>query len=173
MILRGSKMNDKKYKTKEEWKEIINSISSDNFQQLCYDIINNNGFVNPQVRGKGADGGRDLEAELYYVIAGKESIQEKCWFQCKRQKQGVSFSQITTEVQKAKAQVNLRQWVQAKETAERLLKYNPEKSEVWTIKGQALRSLHQMTMAQICFQNAEKFIEKPISLLEDNGGAEK
>lgn len=93
-------MNQKKYKTREEWKIIINSISHENFQQLCYEIIRRNGFVNPQLRGKGADGGRDIEAEFDYIIA-KEGIREKCWFQCKRQKQGVSFSQITTEVQKA------------------------------------------------------------------------
>lgn len=97
-------MNDKKYKTREEWKEIINSISPEDFQQLCYDIINKNGFVNPQVRGKGADGGRDLEAEFGYVIANKEGIREKCWFQCKRQKQSIGFSQITTEIQKAEDQ---------------------------------------------------------------------
>lgn len=94
-------MNEKKYKTREEWKEIINSISPDDFQQLCYDIIRKTGFVNPQVRGKGADGGRDIEAEFDYVVGSKEGIRDRCWFQCKRQKQGVSYAQISTEVQKS------------------------------------------------------------------------
>ncbi|PKP60244.1 MAG: hypothetical protein CVT89_00215 [Candidatus Altiarchaeales archaeon HGW-Altiarchaeales-2] len=97
-------MDDKKYKSREEWKEVINCLSPGDFQQLCYDIISKNGFKNPKLRGGGADGGRDIEAEFGYVIAGKEDIREKCWFQCKRQKQGVSFSQITTEVQKAEDQ---------------------------------------------------------------------
>lgn len=94
-------MTEKKYKTREEWKDLITSISPNDFQQLCYEIISKNGFKNPQLRGKGADGGRDLEAELVYTIAEKEELREKCWFQCKRQKQGVSFSQISTEVQKS------------------------------------------------------------------------
>lgn len=68
---------------------------------------------------------------------------------------------------KAQAQLNLRQLDQAKKSSERLLKYNSEKSEAWLIKGQALRHLHQITMANICFKNAEKFREKPISLLDD------
>ena len=83
------------------------------------------------------------------------------------------FFQEEFLLNKAQAQLNLRQWVQAKETTERLLNYNPEKSEAWAIKGNALRPLHQITMTQICFQNAEKFREKPISLLEDEGGVEK
>lgn len=77
-------MNGKKYKSREEWKEIVNSISPESFQHLCYEIISKNGYVNPQERGKGPDGGRDIEAEFEYVIAGKERIREKCWFQCKR-----------------------------------------------------------------------------------------
>ena len=69
----------------------------------------------------------------------------------------------------AKAQMGLRHWDQALETSERLLKYNPESSEAWKIKGKALKNLHQQMKANICFQNAEKFKEKPISLLEDEG----
>ena len=98
-------MNSKKYKQRGEWKEIINSISPDDFEQLGYDIISRiGGFVNVQFRGRGADGGRDLEAELDRFIGGNESIREKCWFQCKKQKHGVNFSQITTDVQRAEDQ---------------------------------------------------------------------
>lgn len=96
-------MNEKKLKTRDEWKGVINSLSPDDFQNLCYDLIRNNNFINAVTRGKGGDGGRDLEAEFVLMIA-KEEKREKCWFQCKRQKAGVNFKQFSTEVQKAQDQ---------------------------------------------------------------------
>jgi tetratricopeptide (TPR) repeat protein len=68
---------------------------------------------------------------------------------------------------KAQAQLNARQYPETIETTDKLLEYNPEKSGAWGIKGQALRQLHQVSIANICFAKAEKFKEKPISLLED------
>lgn len=70
-------------------------------------------------------------------------------------------------LQEAWAHLEQNHSKEAKETAEKLLKYNPERSEAWMIKGLALKNLHQIAMASICFQNAEKYKEKPISLLED------
>lgn len=96
-------MSEKKYKSREEWKDVINALSAEDFQNLCYDIIKKNGFINPHPRGGGADGGRDIEAEFVYVTPTEE-VQDKCWFQCKKQKNGVSFSQITTEIQQAEDQ---------------------------------------------------------------------
>ena len=64
-------------------------------------MISKSGFVNPQTRGQGADGGRDIEAEFVYKVGFKDELREKCWFQCKKQKQGVSYAQISTEIQKA------------------------------------------------------------------------
>ncbi len=93
---------NKKYKSKDEWKELINSLKAEEFQDLCFDILNNNNFTNPRPRGKGADGGRDLEAEFSFNI-GKEKIIQKCWFQCKRygKKTPLNYKEFNTEVQKA------------------------------------------------------------------------
>ena len=66
----------------------------------------------------------------------------------------------------ARAQSKLKQWSKAKEACERLLRYNPEKSEAWAIKGEALKHLHQISLSRTCSKNAEKFVEKPKSLLE-------
>ncbi len=96
-------MKQKEIKKREEWKKLLNELSPDDFQNLCYDIIKRNNFINPITRGKGGDGGRDLEAEFIVKIA-KEEKREKCWFQCKRQKAGVNFKQFSTEVQKAQDQ---------------------------------------------------------------------
>lgn len=68
---------------------------------------------------------------------------------------------------KSRSQLEQNHYKEAKETAEKLLRYNPEKSEAWAIKGLALRGLHQLAMASICFEKAEKYKEKPISLLEN------
>lgn len=91
----------KKCKTRDEWKKLINiELTAEGFQDLCYDIICNNAFKNVAARGKGADGGRDLEAEFEYPLV-KDTKTEKCWFQCKKQATGVNFGQISTEVQQA------------------------------------------------------------------------
>lgn len=96
-------MMKKELKKREEWKKLINDLTPDEFQNLCYDIIRRNNFINPITRGKGGDGGRDLEAEFVVKIA-KDEKREKCWFQCKRQKVGVNFKQFSTELQKAQDQ---------------------------------------------------------------------
>jgi Tfp pilus assembly protein PilF len=67
----------------------------------------------------------------------------------------------------ARAQLKLNHFKEAKEISEKLLRYDNEDSEAWEIKGVALRGLHQVAMASICFRNAEKYKEKPISLLEN------
>ena len=96
--------SEKKPKSREDWKKLINNyLTPKRFEELCYDIVSKNGFINTTFRGGGPDGGRDLEAIHVYKIAKKE-IREKCWFQCKRQKQGVSYNQISTEVSKAQDQ---------------------------------------------------------------------
>lgn len=96
--------SEKKPKSREDWKKLINdNLTPTRFEELCYEIVSKNGFINTKYRGGGSDGGRDLEAIHVYKIA-KEEIREKCWFQCKRQKQGVSYIQINTEVSKAQDQ---------------------------------------------------------------------
>lgn len=98
--MKSAGMQQKKYKSREEWKSLINNLSFEEFQNLCYDIIQSNGFVNPQSRGKGPDGGRDITAEFAYKV-GREEKRDSCWFQSKKQKEGVNSRQILTEVTKA------------------------------------------------------------------------
>lgn len=92
---------ENKYKSKDVWKKLIHKLSPQEFQDLCYDILNNNNFKNVKPRGKGGDGGRDLEGEFSYDIA-KERITQKCWFQCKRyDTTPLNYTDFNTEVQKA------------------------------------------------------------------------
>ena len=74
-------MDEKKSKSKDEWKKLILDLTPQEFEDLCFDIIRNNEFKNPQPMGKGADGGRDIEAEFSYKITSSKEITEKCWFQ--------------------------------------------------------------------------------------------
>ncbi|VVB59857.1 Beta-barrel assembly-enhancing protease [uncultured archaeon] len=66
---------------------------------------------------------------------------------------------------RAQAQLDLNHWEEAKNDAMALLNYNPKRSEAWAIKGEALKHLRKPGV-KTCFENAEKFKEKPISLLE-------
>lgn len=96
---------ERKFKSKDEWKELINKLSPKEFQDLCFDILNNNNFSNVKPRGDGGDGGRDLEGEFMYIF-GKEKVTNKCWFQCKRYGTGtaLNFKSFSTDVQKAEDQ---------------------------------------------------------------------
>lgn len=96
---------EKKFKSKDEWKELINKLSPKEFQDLCFDILNNNNFSNVKPRGDGGDGGRDLEGESTYPF-GKEKVTNKCWFQCKRYGAGtaLNFNSFSTDAQKAEDQ---------------------------------------------------------------------
>jgi len=61
---------EKPIKSKEEWKKLINeNLSPGEFQNLSYDLLTRNGFINVKQRGKGGDGGRDLEGEFISKIA--------------------------------------------------------------------------------------------------------
>jgi len=94
-------MNQKKFKTRDEWKKLILNLSDQAFQELCYDILRGNNFQNIKPRGKGADGGRDIEAESVQKL-GKETITQKIWFQCKRYDETpLNYKAFSTEVIKA------------------------------------------------------------------------
>ncbi|MBU3912950.1 MAG: DUF3808 domain-containing protein [Nanoarchaeota archaeon] len=101
-------MSEKVIKTRSEWKGLINEkLTPEEFQDLSYDIVCRNGFRNVKQRGRGGDGGRDIEAEFLTKI-GKDELTERFWFQCKNQKKGVNFSDISTEVQKAQDQGTIK-----------------------------------------------------------------
>ncbi|NPE26719.1 tetratricopeptide repeat protein [Methanococcoides sp. SA1] len=91
----------KEYKSKKEWKKIINELESGEFEELCYDLLRNEKFTNVKPRGSGGDGGRDLEGEFNYKIIN-ETVNQRYWFQCKRYgNTPLNFKCFSTEAQKA------------------------------------------------------------------------
>ncbi len=97
-------MSEKNYKSRDEWKEVINSLEFSNFQNLVYDLLKALGFKEINQRGGGADGGRDLEACYTYKRPNGDEFKAKCWFQCKKQASGVSFNQIHEDITRASIQ---------------------------------------------------------------------
>lgn len=94
-------MSEKKFKSKDEWKELINKLSETEFQDLCFEILKKNNFQNIKPRGKGSDGGRDIEAEFIQPM-GKERITQKIWAQAKRYgKTPLNYRSFSTEATKA------------------------------------------------------------------------
>lgn len=67
---------------------------------------------------------------------------------------------------RALAQFKLKQYLNAVSDLDKLLKNEPENSSAWGLKGNCLRILRR-PLSQKCFENAKKFVKKPISLLED------
>lgn len=97
-------MVEVKYKSKDEWKILIqNTLTPKQFQDLCEDLIKKNGFINVEQMGSGGDGGRDIEADFQYQIGNDVKI-DKCWFQCKRYKSGINYNHFNTELSKANTQ---------------------------------------------------------------------
>lgn len=97
-------MDEKNYKSRDEWKDVINSLEFSNFQNLVYELLKALGFGEIRQRGGGADGGRDLEAYYTYRRPNGDEFKAKCWFQCKKQASGVSFSQIHEDITRASSQ---------------------------------------------------------------------
>lgn len=97
-------MSEKNYKNREEWKKVINNLEFSNFQNLVYELLKALGYGEIRQRGGGADGGRDLEAYYTYKRANGDEFKAKCWFQCKKQASGVSFSQIHEDITRASNQ---------------------------------------------------------------------
>lgn len=95
--------NEEICKSYEEWKILINDqLSSDEFQNLCREILKVNKFINVRPRGPGGDGMRDIEAELDNFV-GNERLTKKCWAQCKNYSKGTSlnYGSFSTDVNKA------------------------------------------------------------------------
>lgn len=97
-------MDEKKCKSRDEWKKIINDLSASGFQNLVYDLLNMLDFTKIKQRGGGSDGGRDLEATYVYSRPNGEKQEVKCWLQCKKQNKGVSFGQIHEDIARASNQ---------------------------------------------------------------------
>lgn len=92
------------YKSRDEWKKIINNLSASDFQNLVYDLLKALKFSEVRQRGGGPDGGRDLQATYIYPRPNGEKQEVKCWMQCKKQKKGVSFEEIHADISTASSQ---------------------------------------------------------------------
>jgi tetratricopeptide (TPR) repeat protein len=82
----------------KEWNTKILSLSPEEFEELCYDIISSLGYVNLDWRKGGGDKGKDITAEKHELKAGIETITEKWYFQCKRYSSGISVTDISSAI---------------------------------------------------------------------------
>lgn len=86
-------------KSIQEWEDALHSLGGDRFHDLCFALVLKNPvFKNPIKRGKGADGGRDIEATFTTEPMPTVFSYEKWWFQCKCQKEQISYSQISDDL---------------------------------------------------------------------------
>ena len=69
-------------------------------------------------------------------------------------------------VNKAQTLLLLHKHKETIETTDKILKQNIKNSDAWRLKGEALKKLHQITIAKRCFENAEEYKKEPKSLLE-------
>lgn len=93
----------KRVKTPEEWKNIIGKSSPKNFEHLCYQLVKAMpGFVNVDLREGSYDSGRDIDA-IYRGRApdGITEITERWRFECKKYSNGISFDDISGDIQQA------------------------------------------------------------------------
>lgn len=78
----------------------LNNLSDTEFEEFCFDLLNELGFQNVDWRkGTGkttspSDSGRDIEAEKFIKDIDGEITKEKWFFQCKNYKKGVPPEKI-------------------------------------------------------------------------------
>ena len=93
----------KRIRTPEEWKNIIGKLSPKNFEHLCYQLVKAMpGFVNVDLREGSYDSGRDIDAtNRGKAPDGITEITEKWRFECKKYSNGISFDDISGDIQQA------------------------------------------------------------------------
>ena len=74
------------------------------FEFICFELIQRNGFENVTWRKKGADSGRDIEAELRISNPLVESFYEKWFFECKHYEKGVPPEVLNSKIAWADAE---------------------------------------------------------------------
>lgn len=86
----------------DKWSSIINEqVSARDFQYLCCDILRRKQFISPIVRGRGGDGGRDIETSYVQELPTGDSQIEDYWVSCKRQKSDVAWADLAEDVSRA------------------------------------------------------------------------
>ena len=64
------------------------------FEELCYEVLKRSGFHNLRWRGPAADGGRDIEADWYFVYPAGFTVREAWFVECKFYTESVPFAEI-------------------------------------------------------------------------------
>lgn len=72
----------------------LEELSPSAFEHICYDIIRDLNFSNPQWRTPGADGGRDIEATTQIVDPTFASITQKWFIECKRYSSSIDWPTV-------------------------------------------------------------------------------
>lgn len=68
------------------------------FEFICFELIQRNGFEKVTWRKKGADDGRDIEARLRIANPIIETFEEKWFFECKHYKKGVPPEELNSKI---------------------------------------------------------------------------
>lgn len=86
--------------TKIDWNKKILSLTPEQFEELCYDLIESMLFTNLEKMKGGRDKGRDITADLIREEPnGLTTTTEKWFFQCKRYSRGIPFEKISSSIE--------------------------------------------------------------------------
>jgi tetratricopeptide (TPR) repeat protein len=89
----------------DEWKMKLLSINPKEFEELCFSLIQAMGFHNVIWRERGADKGRDLEAELIEILPdGFSEVTQKWFFECKLYEDSIPQNKISSKIDWAEAE---------------------------------------------------------------------
>jgi Restriction endonuclease len=80
------------------------SLTSTQFESLCYDVLAKQGFHSLSWRQGGADHGRDIEAQRTFDNPLTGPYSEKWFVECKKWNQGLPVNEISSKVEWAKAE---------------------------------------------------------------------
>ncbi len=82
----------------EEWNTKLLSLTPEEFEDLCYELIEAEGFINLEWIKGGKDRGRDIIAERIERKPGFTIVTEKWFFQCKRYRSGIPVDKISSAI---------------------------------------------------------------------------
>ena len=80
------------------WNNKLMSLTPEQFEGLCYDIIDSMNFTNLEWHKGGRDKGRDIYCEKLTTPDGFTTTTEKWFVQCKRYRKGIPFGEISSSI---------------------------------------------------------------------------
>ncbi len=81
-----------------------NKLSSDDFEELCFELILKHGFSKVIWRKGGADNGRDIEGKMVLNNSLIGKYEESFFFECKKYDKGVPPEKLSSKVAWADAE---------------------------------------------------------------------